>query len=197
MLRIWEGSIADVNLVSRGGAHTQDDEDDYNGSSGEVKEKKLVLAPAQTELAAEIDAAIEIITLTAPVFDDPNHPVKIIDDEKVFVTSGFGTNTVAVIREWGGTTGAIHAKGVKIYDCYTYENITIQASGDETSWFRYAPDVAGSPGTYGASLNPANFTNPKADFYKFWREITAPEIAAQRKRDTRHKVKFEPFEYAA
>lgn len=36
MLRVWEGSIADENLVSRGGAHIQDDEDNYNGSTGEV-----------------------------------------------------------------------------------------------------------------------------------------------------------------
>ena len=33
MLRIWEITIEDANLVSRGGAHTQDDEDNYNGST--------------------------------------------------------------------------------------------------------------------------------------------------------------------
>ena len=39
MLRIWEGSIADANLVSRGGAHTQDDEDNYNGSRSSAERR--------------------------------------------------------------------------------------------------------------------------------------------------------------
>ena len=203
MLRIWEGSIADANLVSREGAHTQDDEDNYNGSSGEVKEKKLVLAPAQTKLAAGITAAAEIITLTAPVFDDSDHPYIIVvsgeNSEIMKIVSGLGTTVLAVTR---GDSPISASAGDPVYNAYTYESISIQASDeegdDETDWFRYAPDVAGSPGEYGASLGPSNFTNPTTDSYTFWREVTVPEgQPAQRKGDNRHKTNFEPFEYAA
>jgi len=202
MLLMWEGSITDANLLSRGGIHTQDDEDDYNGSAGEAKEKKLVLAPTQTTLAVGIDASITTITVNAPVFDDTNHPVKIIDDEKVYVTGGWGTNKYTVIRHWDGTTPTSHSSGAKIYDCYTYEDINIQASdesgSDETGWFAYAPDVSGSPGTYVSSLSPSDFTNPKTDSYTFWRRITVPASqAAQEKIDNRHKADFVPFEYSA
>lgn len=198
MLRVWESAITDANLVSQEGAHIQPDEDDFDGTSGEAKEKKLVLAPAQTTLAVGISATIEEITVSAPVFDDPNHPVKIIDDEKVFVTGGWGTNKYTVIRHWNGTTPTTHSSGAKIYDCYIYEEINIQASGDETGWFLYAPDVSGSPGTYVSSLSPSNFTNPKTDTYTFWRKITVPaNQAAQEKIDNRHKADFVPFEYAA
>ncbi|GAI04060.1 unnamed protein product [marine sediment metagenome] len=198
MLRICEGSIADENLLSREGTHTQDDEDSYNGTTGEIKEKKLVLAPAQTTLAAGIDEDDEEIILTAPVFDDPSHPYIIVvsgaNSETMKIIGGFGTNNLVVTR---GDSPISASADDSVFNAYTYENITIQASGDETGWFRYAPDVAGSPGEYGASLSPPNCTNPKTYSYTFWREVTAPIIAAQRKGDTRHKTNFESFEYAA
>ena len=88
-----------------------------------------------------------------------------------------------------------------MYDSYTYENIAIQASdesgSDDTGYFLYAPDVAGSPGSYVSSLSPGDVTNPKTYTYTFWRKITVPVIAAEKNGSTRHKVDFEPFEYAA
>jgi len=203
MLRIWEDSISDTNLISRGGAHTQDDEDNYNGSSGEVKEKKLVLAPAQTALAADIDASQVEIIINAAVFDDSNHPYIIVvsgeNSETMKIIGGSGTTVLTVTR---GDSPISASANDPVYSAYTYENITIQASdekgSDETDWFRYAPDVSGSPGTYGASLSPSNFTNPTTDSYTFWREVTVPEgQAAQRKGDNRHKAVFGAFEYAA
>lgn len=202
MLRVWEGSISDVNLVSREGIHTQDDEDDYNGSSGEAKEKKLVLAPAQTTLAEDIDDSQVEIKISCPVFDDSNHPYIIVvsgeNSEIMLITAGFGTNAPTVTR---GDSPISASADDPVYNAYTYANITIQASdesgSDETGWFAYAPDEEGSPGEYGASLEPDDFTDPTTDDYIFWRKITAPESAAQEKGEMRHKTTFEPNKYAA
>jgi len=203
MLRIWEGSIADANLVSRGGAHTQDDGDDYNGTDGEALEQKLILAPAQTTLAEDIDDAQTEIEISAAVFDDIiNYPFIILvsgaNSEIMTITAGQGTTTLTVTR---GDSPISASAGDSVFSAYTYSGITIQASDesgdDETSWFQYAPDVAGSPGSYGSSLSPSNFTAPTTDSYTFWRKITvSASTAAQKKVDMRHHIIFEPEVYS-
>lgn len=199
MLRIWKDSITDDNLVSRGGAHTRDDEDNYNGTDGEAVEQKLILAPAQTALAADInDEQIEII-IGAPVFDDiTNYPLIILvsgeNSEIMTITAGDSTNVLTVQR---GNESISASEGDPVYSAYTYESITIQASGDEADWFQYAPDVAGSPGSYGSSLSPSDFSDPTADSYTFWRKITVPEGQdAQRIDDNAHKIEFEFYPYS-
>jgi len=199
MLRIYKDSIADDNLVSRGGAHTNDDDDNFNGTDGEAVEQKLILAPAQTALTADIDDAQTEIIIGAPVFDDiNNYPLIILvsgeNSEIMTIAAGDGTNVLTVQR---GDEPISASEGDPVYSAYTYENITIQASGDEEGWFQYAPDVAGSPGSYGSSLSPSDFSDPTADNYTFWRKITVPEGQdAQRIDDNSHKVEFEFYPYS-
>jgi len=202
MLRVWEGSITDANLVSRGGVHTQPDEDDFDGTAGEAKERKLILAPAQTTLVEDIDDSQTEIKISAAVFDDSNHSYVLVvsgeNSEIMQITGAFGITTLTVTR---GDSPISASASDSIFSAYTYENIVIQASdesgSDETGWFTYAPDVAGSPGEYGASLNPSNFTDPKTDSYAFWRKVTVPVSVTQKKSDMRHKTYFEPYAYAA
>lgn len=201
MLRVWESEISDANLVSRGGVHTQDDGDDYDGTAGAAKTQKLILAPAQTTLAADIDDAQTIITLNAAVFDDSNHPYIIVvsgeTSEIMTITAGFGKLALTVTR---GDSPISASADDSVFNAYTYEDITIQASDeagtDETGWFSYAVDSEGSPGEYGASLSPDDYTNPTSDSYTFWRKITAPVNAAERKNDMRHHVTFWPYAYS-
>jgi len=202
-LNVWEGSITDANLVSHEGVHTQPDEDDYDGTAGEAKERKLILAPAQTTLAEDIDTVQTKIKISAAVFDDlTNFPYIILvsgeNSEIMEITGGSGTTTLTVIRDDSPISASASDS---IFSAYTYEDIAIQASdesgSDETGWFTYAPDVAGSPGEYGASLSPSDFTDPKTDFYTFWRKVTVPVSTVQKKDDMRHKADFVPFAYVA
>jgi len=196
---VYETSVAGGNVTSQDGAFTAPDDSEYDGGAGEAVQKKLYLAPAQTTLAADIDDSQTEIEVDHPVFDDELYTKIIIGSEKMTITAGWGTTTLTVTR---GDTPAAASADDPVYYAYTYHNITIAASDesgtDDTDMFRYAPDVAGSPGSYVTSLSPSVMTDPTSDSYTFWRRITVDAAtAAQDKVDMRHDVSFEAFEYAA
>ena len=202
MLKVYETSIAGANALSVNGAFTKPDDDDYNGKAGEAKEQKLVLAPAQTTLAEDIDDVQTRIKINHAIFDDSDYPYIIVvsgeNTEIMEITDGSGTTTLEVTR---GDSPISASADDPVYNAYDYQIIKIQASdeegSDESSYVQYAPDSGGSPGSYVSSLSPANLSDPTSDSYTFWRKITIPAGNAERKTDLRHYITFNAFEYAA
>ncbi len=199
MLRIYETSVAGGNVLSQDGVMSQPDSSDYDGTAGEAVAKKLYLAPAQTTLVYDIDDAQTQIEVTHAIFDDVNFLHIIIGSEPMEITSGRGTKILEVIR---GDTPAAHSADDAVYNSYTYYGIKIEPTdeddGDDADLVTYAPDSAGSPGSYVSSLSPSDFTDPTSDSYTFWRKIEIPVGDAERKINLRHAVlNFEAFEYSA
>lgn len=77
----------------------------------------------------------------------------------------------------------------------TYENIEI--TKDSTGalpavTLEYAPDNEGVPGTYVATLTPAN--GAYSTVYKFWRRVTKTNVTeAFTKTDVNHRVKADEY----
>lgn len=71
----------------------------------------------------------------------------------------------------------------------TYEDIVLTAQGDDTSAdVMYAPDNAGSAGTYIQSLDLVDGTFGTA--VRVWRKITAPSITEAFNRSIQHKLNY-------
>lgn len=113
------------------------DDDTYNGTDGEAKDKELFLANEQTVLAAPLASGETSLQLAEPRFTDGE--VIIIDNEQMRILSGGGTTTLGIERGYGGTTPAAHADGSPVYSGYDYTGLAVEpvdfAGGDESDWY--------------------------------------------------------------
>jgi len=184
-IHLYEDSAL-THQVSEGDLSNPDD-DTYNGTDGEAKDKELFLANEQTTLAAPLASGKTSLQLS-----EPDGEVIIIDNEQMRVLSGGGSTTLGVERGYGGTTPAAHTAGASVYSGYDYTGLVIEpvdtAGGDESGWYALALTQAeldtatpGSPLTLGDK--PHDLT------VSFWRRCTVPAgTPVQNKTDLKLRV---------
>lgn len=166
------------------------DEDIYNGTDGESKDKEIFVANEQTTLAAGMNAIGASLQLAAPRFG--NFDVLIVDNEQMRVTGGGGTTTLTVTRGYNGTVGTTHTVGTPIYSATSYTSLsidTVDTSGtSETTWVRVAKtqaqlDTATPGGSVSLGSKSHNVTT------SFWRRITVPAGSAiENKTDLKFRI---------
>ena len=169
---------------------TNPDDDTYNGTDGEAKDKELFLANEQTVLASPLASGETSLQTAEPRFTDDE--VIIIDSEQMRIQSGGGTTTLGVERGYGGTTPATHAAGASVYSGYDYTGLVVEpvdnAGGDESTWYALALTQAeldtAIPG------GPLNLGNKPHDItVSFWRRCTVPGgTAVQNKTDLKLSI---------
>ena len=166
------------------------DEDTYNGTSGEAKDKELFLANEQTTLAAAVTLSATSLELIAARFADGE--VVIVDDEQMRVTSGGGTTTLGVERGYSGTAAATHDAGAAVYSGYDYTGVAIEpvdtAGGDESGWYALTLSEAGlDTATAGASLSVGDKAHDSS--VSIWRRCTVPAATpVQNKTDLKLRI---------
>ena len=186
-IHLYEDSAL-TQQVSEGDLSNPDD-DTYNGTDGEAKDKELFLANEQTTLAAPLASGETSLQLSEPRFTDGE---VIIDNEQMRVLSGGGSTTLGVERGYGGTTPAAHTAGTSVYSGYDYTGLVVEpvdtAGGDESGWYALALTQAeldtatpGSPLTLG--------DKPHDVTVSFWRRCTVPAgTPVQNKTDLKLRV---------
>jgi len=187
-IHLFEDSAL-TQQISEGDLSNPDD-DTYNGTDGEAKDKELFLANEQNVLASPLASGETSLQLAEPRFTDGE--VIIIDSEQIRILSGGGTTTLGVERGYGGTTPAVHAAGASVYSGYDYTGLVIEpvdtAGGDESTWYALALtqaelDVA----TPGGPLNLGDKTHDVT--VSFWRRCTVPAgTAVQSKTDLKLSI---------
>ena len=168
----------DIILTQRisEGDLTNPDDDTYNGTDGETKDKELFVANEQTILAAAMASGATSLQLSAPLFTDGE--IIIVDDEQMRILSGGGTTVLAVERGYGGTTPAAHDAGAAVYSGYDYTGLVIEpvdiiAGGNESVWYALALTQAGLGTAVGGA--PLNLGDKAHDMtISFWRRCTVP-----------------------
>ena len=160
--------------VSEGDLANPDD-DTYNGTDGETKDRELFVANEQTILAAALASGETSLQLSASRF--ANGEIIIIDAEQMRILSGGGTTVLAVERGYGGTTPAAHDAGAAVYSGYDYTGLVIEpvdvAGGDESDWYVLALTQAGLDTAVGGA--PLNLGEKAFDVtLSFWRRCTVP-----------------------
>ncbi len=151
------------------------DNDTYNGTDGESKDKELYLANEQTTLASPLASGETSLQLDEPRF--ANGEVLIIGTEQIRVQSGGGTTTLGVERGYGGTTPGAHASGASVYSGYDYTGLVLEpvdtVGGDESNWYTLALTQAELDATIpGSPLNLGDKSHDVA--VSFWRRCTVP-----------------------
>jgi len=96
-IHMYEDSAL-AQQVSEGDLSNPDD-DSYNGTDGESKDKEIFLANEQTSLAVPLASGETSLQLSEPRFTDSE--VIIIDNEQMRILSGAGTTTLGVERGYG------------------------------------------------------------------------------------------------
>jgi len=178
-----------VLQVSEGDLSNPDD-DTYNGTDGESKDKELFLANDQTTLAVALASGETSLQLDEPRFADGE--VIIIDNEQLRVLSGAGTTTLGVERGNGGTAPVAHAAGAAVYSGYDYTGLVIEpvdtVGGDESDWHALALTQAElDTATPGAPLNVGDKAHNVT--VSLWRRCIVPAgTPVQNKTDLRLRV---------
>ncbi len=167
----------DIILTQRisEGDLTNPDDDTYNGTDGEAKDKELFVANEQTTLASALASGETSLQLSAPLSVDGE--IIIIDAEQMRILSGGGTTVLAVERGYGGTTPAAHDAGAAVYSGYDYTGLVIEpvdvAGGDESDWYVLALTQEGLDTAVGGA--PLNLGEKAFDVtLSFWRRCTVP-----------------------
>ena len=175
--------------ISEGDLSNPDD-DTYNGTDGETKDKELFLANEQTTLAAPLASGETSLQLNEPRFADGE--VIVIGTEQMRVLIGGGTTTLGVERGYGGTTAAAHDAGDAVYSGYDYTGLVVEpvdvSGSDESDWYRLALTQAElDTATPGAPLNLGD--KPHDVTLSFWRRCTVPPgTAVQNKTDLKLRI---------
>jgi hypothetical protein len=175
--------------VSEGDLSNPDD-DIYNGTDGESKDKELFLANEQTTLAAPLASGETSLQLDQPRF--ANDEVIIIGTEQMRIQTGGGTTTLGVERGYGATTPAAHAAGASVFSGYDYTGLVGQpvdtAGGDESAWYALALTEAElDAATPGDPLNLGD--KPHDVTISFWRRCSVPAgTAVQNKTDLKLQI---------
>jgi hypothetical protein len=175
--------------VSEGDLSNPDD-DVYNGTDGESKDKELFLANEQTMLASSLASGETSLQIDQPRFT--NDEVIIIGTEQMLIQSGGGTTTLGVERGYGATTPAAHVAGASVYSGYDYTGLAVQpvdtAGSDESAWYTLALTQAeldaSTPG------DPLNLGDKAHDVtVSFWRRCSVPAgTAVQNKTDLKLQI---------
>ena len=103
------------------GDQTNPDNDTYNGTDGESKDKELFLANEQTTLASALASGATSVSLAAARF--ANDEVIIIGSEQMLITAGGGTTTLTVTRGYADTSAVAHDSGARVYSGYDYTDL--------------------------------------------------------------------------
>lgn len=147
--------------------------DSYNGTDGDIKDRRIYVANEQTSLAAAIDAVQNTITLAEARFADGE--LIIAEGEQMQIESGGGTTNPTVHRGIGNTIPAAHAADAVVYSGYDYTGLVIdpidETGSDESVWYRLAlnqPELAAA--VQGAPLNLGD--KPHDQTISFWRRCT-------------------------
>jgi len=167
----------DITLTQRvsEGDLANPDDDTYNGTDGETKDKELFVANEQTTLASALASGETSLQLSAPLSVDGE--IIIVDDEQMRILSGGGTTVLAVERGYGGTTPAAHDAGAVVYSGYDYTGLVVEpvdiAGSDESEWYALALTQAGLDTAVGGA--PLNLGDKAHDAtISFWRRCTVP-----------------------
>jgi hypothetical protein len=169
---------------------TNPDDDTYNGTDGEAKDKELFLANEQTVLASPLASGETSLQLAEPRFSDGE--VIIIDSEQMRIQSGGGTTTLGVERGYGGTTPAAHAADAPVYSGYDYTGLVVEpvdtAGGDESAWYSLALNQVDLDGAVPG--DPLNLGDKPHDVtVSFWRRCEVPPgTAVQNKTDLKLRI---------
>lgn len=182
----------DITLTQRvsEGDLANPDEDTYNGTDGETKDKELFVANEQTILASALASGETSLQLSAPLSVDGE--IIIVDDEQMRILSGGGTTVLAVERGYGGTTPTAHDPGAVVYSGYDYTGLVIEpvdvAGGDESEWYALALTQAGLDTAVGGA--PLNLGDKAHDAtLLFWRRCTVPAgTPVQNKTDIKLRI---------
>ena len=187
-----------TSLISvEGSLANPDDEANLDGDAGDTAVKALWAAVIQSTLTAGIDAAVTTVVVDHTRFKYTDQPVIKIGTELLYITAGFGTTSLTVVRGWNGTTAATHALGDRVYMAYDADGVYVTCrdneqvvTGDESSWVTYClDDGAGNPdGSYSSelSLGNINWNEPSVAFHR--KAIVPASTAAVSKTDLIHDL---------
>jgi len=187
-IHLFEDSTL-TQQISEGDLANPDD-DTYNGTDGESKDKELFLANEQSALASPLASGETSLQLAEPRFADGE--VIIVDAEQMRILSGGGTTTLGVERGYGGPTAAAHNAGAVVYSGYDYSGLVLEpvdtAGGDESGWYALAPTQADlDTAVPGDPLNLGD--KPHDTPISFWRRCTVPPgTAVQNKTDLKLRI---------
>lgn len=167
-LRVYNDSAL-ADLVTRGGNFANPDTSALSGGSyPQTSVKAVYVAPEQGLLSGAIDDSQIRIELAAARFALTNWSQIIVNSEVMLITAGHGTTTLTVTRAYAGTSAAAHVDGAAVVAHYNFWNIKIFSPD---SSLEHALDVAGSPGSYAATLSLSDIAYN--GYQKIWRKVTA------------------------
>lgn len=163
-----------TQAISEGGG-SRPDADDYDGTSGESKDRQLFIANEWGALSAPLDASQTLLHLAEARFQDGE--IIVIGSEQMQIVSGGGTTTLNVQRGACDTVRAVHVSGAALFSGNDYSGLTLapidSAGSDESGWYRLALTQAGLDGAAaGAPLLLGDKTH--AQTLSFWRRCTVP-----------------------
>jgi hypothetical protein len=164
--------------------------DSYNGSDGDIKDRRIFVANEQTRLAAAVNAVQNTITLAEARFSDSE--LIIVDGEQMQIESSGGTTNPTVERGIGNTVPAAHAADAPVYSGYDYTGLVIdsidETGSDESVWYRLAltqPELDAA--VQGAPLNLGDKLHDQT--ISFWRRCTVlPGTPVQNKLDIKLRL---------
>ena len=147
--------------------------DSYDGTDGDIKDRRILVANEQAHLAAAIDAVQTSITLAEARFTDGD--LIIVDGEQMQIESGGGTTTPTVRRGIGNTVPEAHVADAMVYSGYDYTGLVIdpidETETDESVWYRLAITQSElDAAVQGAPLNLGD--KPHDQTISFWRRCT-------------------------
>lgn len=166
------------------------DQDIFNGTDGDSKDRRLFIANERAVLAGPVAAEDTTLTLSAPAF--ANTSVVVIGEEQMRVVTGGGTTTISVERGYAGTPASGHAAGVIVFSAFNYSQISVQATDfegtDEATWIQVASTFADLD-----TAQPGGRVNLGDKSYEatlsFWRRVTVPAgTPVQNKTDLKLRV---------
>ena len=178
-----------TNPVSQGDL-SNPDRDEYNGTTGESKDRELFLANEQTMLAAALDVASTTMQLARAAFS--NGMRLRIGAEEIEIVSGGGTTTATILRARNGTTAIAHAQGDRAYSAVEGRNLVVQIVDDsgtsEASWIILATSQADlATAVPGSPLNVG--TKAYNQTKSIWRRCVVPAgTPVQNKTDLKLQV---------
>lgn len=164
-LRIYS-DLALTDMFSRGGNFSNPDTSDVSGSYPQNSAKAIYVAPEQGLLSGAIDDSQIQIETSAALFALTNWSQIIINSEVMLITAGHGTTTLTVTRAYAGSSAAAHVDGAAVVAHYNFTNIKILSPDSSLT---HALDVAGSPGSYAATLALSNLAYNA--YQKIWRKV--------------------------
>ena len=197
MYCVYEDEACELMLSAEGVFTNPDEETDVDGDEGDAIVKKRYCAVAQTKLASGMDDSTENMTLVAAVFRWADTRVIKVDDELLYIKTGYNPASVnlTVQRGWNNTTPAVHSSGAAVRLAYDGKNISITCrdneqviTGDESDWIDFCLDSGGDPdGDYSLPLALGDIDYDEV--LPFHRRLTVPaETPAQSKQDLIYDV---------